>query len=209
LEEEEKQAFRELQARLADSNKNNAILQQSSTMFQDENQDNLIKWQLDIERELVRIERLLRKQVPTRDKEGNIYFKDVQSDQQIFNENGINSIMNKLAWYVNKNIILSCYTVEEVNLIMKEFSYMLIDFIYINANEFGMDTPEKKKYYTSVCMDIINIVDATYRRAIGGGERESLKTARIVNQTEPLGGQQMFANKNRKPFNVLNYKTWT
>ena len=208
MDEIERTQFLELQAKVANQSKDNALLQQASTLFSSEENDNLIKWQLDIERELVRIERLLRKQVPKRDKEGNIYYADVAKEEQIFNENGINSIMNKLAWYVNKNIILSCYTTDEVNKIMLEFGYMISDFIYINAEEFGMDNIQRKKFYSSICSDIINIVDATYRRAIGAGERDSLKTARIVNQTDNSMNTPMNLNKPKRAFNVLNPKTW-
>ena len=41
-------------------------------------------------------------------------------------------------------------------------------------------------------MNIINTVEASYNRSLNGGERESLRTARTVTQSEPLGsfGQQ-------------------
>ena len=61
MNEEENVAFQMMQAKLAQSESNNSKLNQAVTLFSDREDDNLIKWQLDIERSLLRIERLLRK----------------------------------------------------------------------------------------------------------------------------------------------------
>jgi hypothetical protein len=208
MDELERQNFLELQSRVASAQKDNALLQQASTLFSSDEHENLIKFQLDPKEALLRIERLIRRQIPARDKEGNTYYKDVPKEDQIFNENGINAIMSQLAIYVNKEILLSNYTIDEVNKILLEFSYKITDFIYINAEEFGMNTPSKKKYYTSICMDITNLVDAVYHRSIGGKELDSLKTARIVNQSGTLGNQMPMMNSQKKSFNVLKPSTW-
>ena len=75
------------------------------TFFKNDEQDNLIRWQLDIHEELERIEHLLRKHVPRTDEKGRVYFEAAPDEAQIFNEVGINEILNLLAWYLNKNIL--------------------------------------------------------------------------------------------------------
>lgn len=72
--------------------------QQAPSMFQQqEDNENLVKWQLDIKEELIRIERLLRKQIPKRDEKGNVYYSEAKEENQLFNEWGINEILNILA----------------------------------------------------------------------------------------------------------------
>jgi len=208
---EEQQAYMNMQARLAQSESNTAKMSQAVTMFSGEESDNLIKWQLDIEKSLLRIERLLRKQIPKRDpKTQAIYYVDPLPENQLFNEYGVNEIMNLLSWYVNKEVILSVYQDEQIDLIMKQFGEEVIDFIYTNMENFGLDTEEKKRSYPIICMNIINIVDATYRKALDGTTLENLKTARVVNQTEPIGRQTMYPNISGggKRFSILNPGTW-
>ncbi len=204
---DEELAIRNLQAKLSQSESNNAKLSQAVTLFQGDENDNLVKWQLDVEGELVRIERLLRKQIPKRDGKGNVYYVDCV-DNQLFNEKGINETMNLLSWYLNKNIILSCYNDKQIDQIMFQFNEEIIDFFYTSMENFGMDTEDKKKHYPVIVMNIINIVDATYRRALDGRELDSLKTARIVSQNEPLGKNLMYPQVNSMSFNPLRPSTW-
>lgn len=207
MNEEEYAQYLAMQGKAAQAELNTLKTQQAVTLFSDREDDNIIKWQLDIERSLLRIERLLRKQVPKRDKEGNLVYVD-SPENQLFNEYGVNEIMNLLSWYVNKEIILSNYTAEEISLIMYQFGEELIDFIYINMEKFGLDNIDKKKHYPMVVMNIINLVDATYRRALGGLEREGLKTARVVTQSETLGQPKMYPSLNKPRFNPLKPSTW-
>ena len=183
--------------------------QNSPTMFNDVDHENLIKWQLDIKEELVRIEHLLRKHVPTADDKGNIYYKDPEEKDKLFNELGVNEIMNVLAWYLNKNIILSNFSEDEVKLRCKQFGDYLADFIFWNYQRFGLDTQEKIKHYPMVVMNIVNTVEAAYNRALNGGERESLRTARQVTQSEPLGGMGgMYGQPTKPRRSVLKPWTW-
>lgn len=159
----------------------------ASTMFNSEMSDNLVKWQLDIKEELERIEHLLRKHVPKTDEEGNIYYEKPDASLQLFNEKGINEILNLLAWYLNKNIILSDFNPDEIDVRVKQFGEELADFIFNNYEDFGMDNKEKIKHFPMVHMNIVNTVEAAYHRAKYGRELESLRTARTVHQTEQPG----------------------
>ena len=88
---------------------------------------------------------------------------------------------------------------------MLQFSKELTDFIYVNGEKMGLDTPEKWKQYPMIVTNIVNIVDATYRRAIMAGERESLKTARVVTQSQSVN-QMPMVQPNKKV--TLNPRTW-
>jgi hypothetical protein len=268
MDQSETNVFSQLQAKLAQSEADNAKLQQVAAMFQGEEEGNLVKWQLSVESTLARIERLIRKQVPKRegksivyvtpkrkilckilkDKAGVLYtistesnllhviqepkkeeivsyqgfnstflrnkdlklieYKELEIDDTLFNEKGINEIMNLLSWYVSKEVILSNYNDKQIDKRMFKFANKLNDFIYTNLEEFGLNTIEKQRHFPLLVLNIVNIVDATYRRALGGLERDSLTKRSVVSQSEPLGKLPQYPQINKKKFNLLNPKTW-
>lgn len=185
------------------------IPQSAPTMFHEENNENLIKWQLDIKEELVRIEHLLRKHVPKIDAYGNTRYVEAEKENQLFNETGVNEIMNLLAWYLNKNIILSNFSEDDIKLRCRQFHEVLTDFIFNNYERFGLDNKNKIKHYPMVVMNIVNTIEAAYNRALNGGERQSLRTARSVQQTEPLMQQgMMYPGMQQNKRSVLKPWPW-
>ena len=205
--------LQQVQTDLTNEQTKNAQLNRAvaTTMFEGENNDNLVKWQLDIKEELERIEHLLRKHIPkVNPTTGEEYFEEPDEATQLFNERGVQEILNILAWYLNKNIILSNFTIKEVQIRVYQFSKVINNFIFNNNNEFGLDTPSKIKHYPIIVMNIVNTVEAAYHRAIGGGERNSLRTARTVTQTDSLGARPMGIQPvPRKQFNLRNPRTWS
>lgn len=190
------------------------LLQQDmvATMFSSEYNENLVRWQLDIKEELERIEHLLRKHIPKRGPNGEDYFVAAPKEDQLFNEHGINFILNLLGWYLNKNFILSNFDEEQINLRVHQFATRLIDYVHNNYEQMGLNTADKLKEVPMIIMNLVNTVEATYNRALGGGERESLRTARTVHQTEPIGGYQGIGQNQpinqAKGFSLMNPKTW-
>lgn len=183
----------------------------SPTMFRSEDNDNLIKYQLDIKEELERIEHLLRKHVPKIDAKGNLYYESPKEEDRLFNEKGVNEILNILAWYLNKNILLSNYDDKDIKDRCRQFSLFFKRFIFNNHEEFGLDTDEKQMHYPMIHMNIVNTIEAAYNRALHGGERESLRTARQVTQTEPLYNQmnhQMMLGQQQNKRSILKPWTW-
>ena len=102
------------------------------------------------------------------------------------NQYGVQLIMNLLSFYLNRNTILSNYKVERIFEILYDLGNELADLIYINYETMGMNTSEKKSRYTFIVMNILHMVESAYSRAIGGAELESLRSARIVTQSQPL-----------------------
>lgn len=175
------------------------------TMNQPENSENLVKWQLDIKEELTRIEHLLRNHVPKADGRGNIYYEEPPEDQKLFNEKGVNEILNLLNWYLNKNIILSNFDEKTIKERCMEFQKRLANLIHDNYQDFGLNTKKKIKHVPMIVMNLTNTVEAAYNRAMNGGERESLRTARTVTQSEPM--QQGITGQQSKP-GIFNPRRW-
>lgn len=148
---------------------------------------NLIEFQLDFKKELIDIERLLRKQTLQKDDEGNEKWVNPPADQELFNERGVQAVLELLRWYLNKNIILSNFDQETINLRLNQFGNALRRLIFLNYKEYGWDTKYKQKHYETTVLKLVDVVEAAYNRAFRGGERESLRTARTVNQNQPMG----------------------
>ena len=166
----------------------------ASTMFSSDENENLVKWQLDIKEELERIEHLLRKHIPKRDKNGNEYFINPTKENQLFNEHGVNFILNLLGWYLNKNIILSNFDQEQIDQRVHQFSKELSNYIHNNYEKMGLDNHDKQKEVNMIIMNLVNTIEAAYNRALHGGERESLRTARTVHQNEAMMQRGMPTN---------------
>ena len=195
-------------------NQNESPQYSAPTFFKNEEPENLIRWQLDIHEELERIEHLLRKHIPKKDSKGKTYYMTPPLKDQIFNEVGINEILNLLAWYLNKNILLSNFKEEDIKLRCLQFHNYLTDFIFNNYQKFGLDNKEKIKHFPMIVMNLTNTIEASYNRALNGGERNSLRTARSVIQNEPLGmpgtmggyGGGGFQQKNK--FSLFKPTSW-
>ena len=197
------------EARASGVQANSNMAQMGSVMFDKDDNQNLVKWQLDIQEELERIEHLLKGHVPGYDNKGNEIWKDCPKEEQIFNNRGVREILKILTWYLNKNFILSNFGEEQINQRVHQFGDYLTNFIFVNYEDFGLDDADKIKHFPMIVMNIVNTVEAAYNRALNGGERESLRTARTVNQTEPLGRQQPYPMaQNKSRFSVLRPSTW-
>lgn len=208
-EREEDEGLKRLRRQIEEARQQNQQEQYNSpTMFSSEHpSENLVKWQLDIKEELSRIEHLLRKHVPKTDKNGNVYYAEPSESEQLFNDTGVNEILNILAWYLNKNIILSNFDEDQIMERCNQFHMYLTDFIFNNYQRFGLNTKDKIKHYPIVVMNIVNTVEAAYMRALGGGERDSLREARQVTQSEPIMNQNQMPQQQQN--NKSIFKPWT
>lgn len=150
-------------------------------------QDNLIVWQLELDNILERIEHLLRGDIMKKDEEGNYDFQ-VPDDKSliILNDYGVQLIMNFISFYLNRNTILSNYTAERIFEILYDLGYELSDLVYINYEKMGLDSVEKRSRSSVFIMNILHMLESSYNRALAGEERDSLRKARIVTQTQPL-----------------------
>ncbi len=214
-------------------------------LFNEENEQNLIKWQLDLREDLDRLYHLLKGDI-LKEVDGEIdYVEPKDPNNKPFNEFGVQLLMNIMMFYLNRNTILSNYDLKTIEWKVLDFGITLSDLIFNKYHEMmnTMDTKKfveeligkpvtelpngkfvtsiktiikdgkveivqlelgdsvkelvedelqlhianKLKLYPMINQELVDMVHSAYLRAYNGGERESLRTARTVTQTEPLG----------------------
>jgi len=141
-----------------------------------------------------------------RSENGSITWVPSDNDEEkIFNDFGVAEIMRILCNYVNRNTILSHYREDVINEKMFDVGNEIADLIFLKYEDMGLDTLSKRKLYPVIVREIIDVVHSSYLRALHGGERESLREARTVNQTEPIsGGVNINTGMQRQERGVLN-----
>lgn len=182
------------------SQENNQLRgQQQISMFGRQSDENLIKYQLDLKEELQIIEHLLKGHQLKTDNNGNTFYVE-PTDERLkpFNEHGVQILLNIISFYLNRNTILSNYDEKVINWKMLDLGYEISDLIFMKYEEMGMDTKEKMKMYPMIIKEILDTVHSAYLRSLNGGERESLRTARTVNQTEPLNANSGYPQPSQK-----------
>jgi len=150
--------------------------------FSSKNEDNIVRWQLELNDILERAEHILRGDVPTF-KDGHIIWsKNPKPQDNPLNEVGVSEIMKILSMYVNRNKVLADYTNEEINIKVFDFGRALNNLIFMRDYEMGMDTEEKRKNYEMLVTEIKDIIHDTYKRALDGAEKRSLREMISVSQ---------------------------
>ena len=169
---------------------NNNNTKTANTMVSGQiNQDNLIKWQLELDSILERIEHILRGDQPTM-VNGNMIFVPASKDaEKIFNNYGTAEIMRILSMYLNRNTILSNYDEETINWKVLDFGFEVSDLIFLKYEDMGLDTLEKRKRYPMLVRELVDTIHSALLRALNGGERDSLRQARQITQSENIMGQ--------------------
>ncbi len=183
---------------------------QGGSIFGNSQEPNLIQWQLELDNILERIQHLLEGSVIGLDEKGNTtYIQPTDESLIILNDYGVKMIMNIISFYLNRNTILSNYKEERIQKILYDLGNKLADTIFINYEKMGLITMEKKSRYPLLVVNILNIIESSYLRALGGGERESLRTARMVNQTDSMGGHGFNGQPVKKNgFSLMKPSSW-
>lgn len=176
-------------------------------MQQQEEQQNLVRWQLDFTEDLERIYHLLKGHVIVVGADNELEYQEPKDESmKPFNDKGVQLLMNILRFYLNRNTILSNYDEDTILWKVKDFGNAVRKLIYMKYLEMGMDTPEKRKMYPMIVQELTDTVHSAYLRALYGGERNSLRQIMTVNQTQPLGVP--FMNPNKKNWSLLKPSTW-
>lgn len=181
-----------------------------NSAFAPQFQDNLIKWQLELDNILERCEHILRGDKLVFEN-GNLLWKaNINEKDNILNEYGVQEVVRILSMYLNRNTILSDYDPEEINVKVLDFGRELNDLFFMKYEEFGLIGLEKRKNYPMLIREMVDIIHSSYKRALRGGEKRSLREARQITQSETLqggvvvntGGQ---SQNTRGIFNPLRY----
>ena len=117
----------------------------------------------------------------------------------ILNEYGVQEIMRILSMYLNRNTILSDYEATEINLKVPDFGRELNDLFFMKYEEMGLIGLEKRKNYPMLLREMVDIVHSSYKRALNGGEKRSLREARSITQTEAIAGGVTVNNQQTQP----------
>jgi len=185
----------------------------SNTLISGGNQqDNLIKWQLELDSILERVEHMLRGDKP-KFINGNLIFLPATDDKdKILNDFGVAEVMRILSMYLNRNTILSNYDEVTINFKVFDFGNEVSDLFYLKYEDMGLNTLEKRKLYPMIIRELVDTVHSSYLRALNGGERQSLHEQRSVSQQETIipqglgfgvGGQPVAREKS-----LLNPSRW-
>lgn len=181
------------------------------------NQDNLTKWRLDIERDLEIIDHSLKDETPgmvfnKKKNEWEEAWVRAPENERTFNDYGVRQIMKKISIYLRKVFTLSFYDNDRLKEIDKRLSIIgedLTDEIFNNAYAFGADTPQKISQLKGIVLKIHQIIEANYRRAMLG--REAKQLAPIWNINENVSQNNNGNGGGFSPiskFNLLNPSSW-
>lgn len=157
------------------------------SMFSYNPNDNMIKWQLELNEILERIEHVLRGDMVKVESGQQIWTKlDENHKDRLLNDYGVQEVLRILSMYLNRNTILGNYTDEEVNDKVFDFGDRLNTLFYTKYEVIGLNTFEKRKNFEMLWGMLVDVVHSAYSRAIGGQERSSLREARQLQQMEQV-----------------------
>ena len=170
------------------------VSQYASQTYGQGDKQNLVEWELDFKPELDDIARSLRCDILRIDERGNQFWVENPDKGRIFlNELGLNDVLRKIILLVNKNKVLSNYTADEIRARVKQIGHEIRVLIYNNYEAYGIDNEYKMNNYPGIVMDILDIIESAYRRAMGGETHKGLAEQRLVTQSDSIntGKQQM------------------
>jgi len=192
------------------SQQNKKINSANLSMYNGGADENLIKWQLNLEQEKDRIFHILKGDRLKLNEKGNEYWVEpLDKNSAILNDYGIDYVMGVLESFLNRNIILSKFEDKRIDQICLDLGNQLTNDIYNDYENMGMDTIEKRKKYPMLIMKIIINIEASLKRALDGGERSSLRKVMSVTQIDnPLTRGQMPMVSQPKSSSLLKPWTW-
>jgi len=179
----------------------------SSSAFESTQSEDLIKFQLELNSILEKIEHMLRGDIITFKNGNRYYIKDKTKKMSLLNEYGVQLVMNILTNYLNRNTILANLKEEEIYQSIENFGKELADLFYMKYEQIGLDTVQKRQTFSMMITELTDIVRLAYSRAKNGLERISLREARQVTQSQQLlpEGYVYAASKNK---GLLHPRSW-
>lgn len=209
-EEELRGSYNQTQLRRTNDPRQNSQI----SSFSSRTDDSIIKWQLELNDILERAEHILRGDVP-KFIDGQIIWQDNPvPETNALNSLGVQECMKILAMYVNRNTILSDYSNDEINFKVFDFSRAVNNLLFMRDYEFGLTTEEKRKNYEIIVSELRDIVHSSYKRALDGAEKRSLREMITVSQSSSTSAQlgngvtinnQGQAQKERGLLNPMRY----
>lgn len=170
---------------------------------------NLVEWELDFRAELEDIAHALRCDLIKVDKDGNQYWVENPDKSKVFlNELGVNDVLRMIITLVNKNKVLSNYSIDEIKLRVRLIGHEIRALIYNNYEEYGIDNEYKMNNFSPIVLNILDIIESAYRRSLGGETHRGLSEQRLVTQSENVSASPMNIQQQQKKFHWYNPTTW-
>jgi len=210
-EQEITQAIQEIEndemRNASNSSTNSSTRPQQASTFAGSKNDDIARFQLELNDLLAQTEHILKGDVVRYDEKNKKYWDDnPHPENNPLNQEGIRRIMTELQNYVNRHIILGDYDEEDIRVIMKDYGKKFANLLFMKYEEMGMDTDEKRQEYVNICINVVNLVYGSYARAKDGGERRSLREMYQVHQSHQSQGMgyPMQPNQTPKVRGILN-----
>lgn len=191
-QEQQQSVLQQSYARAMQQQQNDARSYASQTLVSGGSpQENLIKWQLELDSILERVEHMLRGDKPKFINGNLIFIPAIDDKEKILNDFGVAEVMRILSMYLNRNTILSNYDETTINFKVFDFGNEVSDLFYLKYEDMGLNTLEKRKLYPIIIRELVDTIHSSYLRALNGGERQSLHESRNVSQNETIIPQGM------------------
>ena len=184
----------------------NMAMVSSSAMAPDAN---LVQYQLEVAEMLDKLENFYKGAREGYDPEtGNIVWLEQKNKDLVpLNEYGVNSMMEIVTKYIDKNTSLSYYSEQRIMEILADLGDEMVLFIFCNYERMGMDTYAKKTKFRILIATTLHVIESTYRRAIAGRTSEEINQSRILMQTDNIGNRNL-GMPGKRPFSFKDPKSW-
>lgn len=171
-----------------------------------ERDPNIIQYQIDSQEMLEKLERFYRgEHIGVNDKNEYTWIKPSNKELVTFNDFGVNSMMEIITKYFDKNTILSEYSEERIYEILADLGDEICLFMYCNYEQMGMDSYFKKTKFRIIILTTLHVIESTYRRAHRGNTRADVNQHRVVTQTDIIGLRQNQGNAPQKKGGFLSW----
>jgi len=182
----------------------------ATSSFQGEQDPNMAKYQLDSTELLSRIEHYLKGDKIVTDEEGNQYYEEIEEGKDneliLLNKYGVSAIMSIISNYIDKNTILSFYDEMRMNEILADIGDELANYIFCNYERIGLTTEFKRSRYNLIVLNILHMIENTYRQALRGKAREEINATRLFTQNDLINRPN--PNMGKPKFSPFKPGTW-
>ena len=183
---------------------------------------NAIKYQIDVSEYMEQIERFLRGEVKLKNEETGEYYyglpkikkrgKEVPDEsKKVMNDYGVGQIMNVIHFYINKHLALSKFDEKRIYEILLDLCTGLRRYMLGYTKKLGINDKDKTGAVNVIVMNVINVIESCYRRAMNGMTIQTLNQSTLNSSPAPMGTQLPAINVNTGPANrpgILNPRRW-
>ena len=188
-------------------NKNQSLSSGMAGAFQKDG--NFLQFQTETQELLDKLEHYYKGEYIHTDKEGNQSWKQSKDpDARMFNEHGVNLMMETVSKYIDKHTSLSRYKEQRINEILYDLGNDLVLVIFCNYEKMGMDNYFKKTKFRLIITTTSHIIESAYRKAIDGKFLEEINQSKIVTQSDNIGRSPGIPMPQKKKASFFNPSSW-